>query len=480
MSRVSMVVWPLLILLTIGPGIPAQDAAGQWGDDQTGPTVLESPVLQSPVLDSHAEESSGQVFGILPPPRMTDTSDFESYQPPPFEAQPSVSSSTGMSSEFWQPSAPVEPIDSPPMTSTIANDNWGAAPSCGCDLPICGCDEPSCGIDPGCCIESPCGIDPYEILGSPGCGCEGACSCDAIDEPTCGCGAMDCFAPSCDAPAGFPLGGNAGDCHCGGCDSMGSGVRCNGGVFKANRGRCLARIRQLRALFGFPVQSFLCHTKNNSCYYFSVDYGFAGSADEARHVGNEATVFGGTPLYDIHSGGMGRHAIGFDYGQFRLEAEFGVHRSSIESTLNGSGDRSSDVFNVNGYRRSSTVMVNAYYDFHNDTYWTPFVKAGMGGSRNKVKTDLAVAVNSPAIINAAQQTGPFNDVKRFPTDRSSDFAYCLGAGVAVDLTSRVKFDVEYQFLDIGDSATLFDSNFDAISFGGGGLHELAFGLRFYR
>ena len=214
--------------------------------------------------------------------------------------------------------------------------------------------------------------------------------------------------------------------------------------------------------------------------YFSIGFGLSESTDEARHIGTTANTFGGTPLYDIQSGALGRIGLGVDLGEVRLETELGFRRNSVDLTRNGVGNRSSDAFSVDGARTSTTIMFNGYCDLENSTFVTPYFKAGLGVSRNEVQADLAVDVNSPTVINALGLTGPSTLVGQLPRNTSTEIAWQLGVGLTFDLTRIAKFDCEYQYLDIGHSATAFDANGDALSFAGGGVHELTFGVRFNR
>jgi opacity protein-like surface antigen len=66
-----------------------------------------------------------------------------------------------------------------------------------------------------------------------------------------------------------------------------------------------------------------------------------------------------------------------------------------------------------------TVLGNLYYDFANDSAFTPYVGAGVG-------------------------YGWVNDT---PTGNESGLALGLAAGVAVDLTQNVAIDVGYRFRD---------------------------------
>ncbi len=68
---------------------------------------------------------------------------------------------------------------------------------------------------------------------------------------------------------------------------------------------------------------------------------------------------------------------------------------------------------------TTTVLGNLYYDFANDSAFTPYVGAGAG----------------------------YGWVSNTPTGNDSGLAVGLAAGVAVDLTQNVALDVGYRFRD---------------------------------
>jgi opacity protein-like surface antigen len=68
---------------------------------------------------------------------------------------------------------------------------------------------------------------------------------------------------------------------------------------------------------------------------------------------------------------------------------------------------------------TTTVLGNLYYDFANDSAFTPYVGAGAG----------------------------YGWVSNTPTGKDNGFAFGLAAGVAVDLTQNIALDVGYRFRD---------------------------------
>ncbi len=110
---------------------------------------------------------------------------------------------------------------------------------------------------------------------------------------------------------------------------------------------------------------------------------------------------------------------------------------------------------------SHTLMVNGYYDFKNQSKFTPFVGAGLGMSWNKTDTDgTVIATGASEVVSRSE----------------SSFAWNLGAGVAYELTENMSLDTMYRYTDLGDavwgrsSAELTSKDITS--------HELTVGLRF--
>ena len=97
-----------------------------------------------------------------------------------------------------------------------------------------------------------------------------------------------------------------------------------------------------------------------------------------------------------------------------------------------------------------TTMINAYYDFKNDTRFTPYVGGGIGWAHSRL------------------------DGAGFD-DNENAFAYQLGAGVAFSLSQNVAFTADYRWFDTTD----FDhSGGGATSSADYTAHEFRAGMRY--
>jgi opacity protein-like surface antigen len=77
-------------------------------------------------------------------------------------------------------------------------------------------------------------------------------------------------------------------------------------------------------------------------------------------------------------------------------------------------------------------------------------------------------------------TGP--SVSGFPqahlSEETTEFAWSVGGGVAFKMTSNMFFDVDYQYIDMGDAATGTDTSGRSMQFGSLTANEVVFRLRY--
>jgi opacity protein-like surface antigen len=125
-----------------------------------------------------------------------------------------------------------------------------------------------------------------------------------------------------------------------------------------------------------------------------------------------------------------------------------------------------------------TAMLNGYYDFEVGGPWKPYVTAGVGVARNKVKTISATnpaSATLPALFSNFQLAG----------DTDTSFAWTLGAGVGYAVAPRLTLELGYRYADLGDlkvPAQTVNFNPGPVSYAGaqGELksHEITLGFRF--
>ncbi|EFN7266908.1 porin family protein [Escherichia coli] len=156
---------------------------------------------------------------------------------------------------------------------------------------------------------------------------------------------------------------------------------------------------------------------------------------------------GGDDHDTVFSGGI---AAGYDfYPQLsipvRTELEF-YARGKADTTYNlykdhaGHSDLKNEV-SVN------SLMLNAYYDFRNDSAFTPWVSAGIGYAR----------IHQESTGSGSWDYG-YGERVRYSISRSGsadNFAWSIGAGVRYDVTPDIALDLSYRYLDAGKSSLYY-------------------------
>lgn len=113
----------------------------------------------------------------------------------------------------------------------------------------------------------------------------------------------------------------------------------------------------------------------------------------------------------------------------RLEVEFALRGNSEQSWT----DRGLYTNNIKGTWNNSTLFANAFWDFHNDTAFTPYVGAGIGLAFNY--TGYEVTLRNGDTYSA--------------DDRFTNLAWNVGAGFSYDITEMLAFDASYRFVGLG-------------------------------
>ena len=158
---------------------------------------------------------------------------------------------------------------------------------------------------------------------------------------------------------------------------------------------------------------------------------------------------GGNDHDTVFSGGI---AAGYDfYPQFSIPV-----RAELEFYARGNADTK---YNIEkhpaGYWRddlknevsANTLMLNAYYDFRNDSAFTPWVSVGIGYARIHQK--------ATGISTWNYGTGNHGRDSLSRSGSADNFAWGLGAGVRYDVTTDIALDLSYRYLDAGDSSVSY-------------------------
>ncbi len=161
---------------------------------------------------------------------------------------------------------------------------------------------------------------------------------------------------------------------------------------------------------------------------------FLMSLQSSGTVSRSASLAGsGVDEYDQFTLG-GALAVGMDFWPqqmlpVRIEIEYAL-RGNSEKTWTEFGSHTSE---VKALWNNSTLFANVFWDFHNDTPFTPYVGGGLGLAFNYTGYDVTL----------------HNGEKVSADDRFTNFAWNVGAGFSYDLNEMVSFDASYRFVGLG-------------------------------
>ena len=216
-----------------------------------------------------------------------------------------------------------------------------------------------------------------------------------------------------------------------------------------------------KIVFGFIVCSFLilpavCFGATG--WYGSANVGYAMLSDSdmsASGTDGIDTVTAAAEL-DFDGGYVLGGAIGYTMEKVRIEGEISYQKNDTDSitikrvTLNGVDQGLSGSIPVNSDVSIFTFLVNGYFDFNNDSKFTPYLTAGIGMTNVEVESE-----------------------------DDTVFAYQVGAGVGFAMSETVTLDCRYRYLgaadyEIGDTIEGVAVKLEASM----ASHNLTVGLRF--
>lgn len=130
----------------------------------------------------------------------------------------------------------------------------------------------------------------------------------------------------------------------------------------------------------------------------------------------------------------GALAIGYDLWPqqmipLRFEVELAL-RGNSEKKWDDNGVR---LDSVKAVWNNSTLFGNVFWDFHNDSSFTPYIGAGLGIAFNYTGYDFTTHNGETFSID----------------DRFTNFAWNAGAGVAYSFNDMIALDASYRFVSMG-------------------------------
>jgi opacity protein-like surface antigen len=169
----------------------------------------------------------------------------------------------------------------------------------------------------------------------------------------------------------------------------------------------------------------------------------------------------------------GTYLAGIEIGK-RFMDMFGV---SLEYNYRGkskfkiSDDKNDNITSTHNWgARSDLFMFNVSADLMKDSFVTPYIKLGMGASRNK-SDDYAINVGG--------------NTTTYPGKTKTNFAWQVGLGCVIPQNDTIDLDIAYMFTDRGKAETASYYNTSFISNTSDAAktiklkdHAITFGIKF--
>lgn len=193
----------------------------------------------------------------------------------------------------------------------------------------------------------------------------------------------------------------------------------------------MKRFFALAILLAFLVIPCLSHAEGSGFYAAPK---FLMSIQDTGSI-SRSSVFAGSGIDDYSQFTLGGAlALGIDLWPqqmipLRMEVELALRGNSEKSW----SDRGYFLNEVKGVWNNTTLFANLFWDFHNDSDFTPYVGAGLGLAFNYTGYDLKLNSGDKISID----------------DRQTNFAWNAGAGVAYAFNEVLTLDASYRFVGLG-------------------------------
>lgn len=211
--------------------------------------------------------------------------------------------------------------------------------------------------------------------------------------------------------------------------------------------------------------------------YGTVMLGYSQQASDSEPYGNNIAVDSTFPgVFDSGDGGLATFGVGYVFNeQLRLEGRLGFRRGAFNDKQPGMGERAGQDFVLNGEIESTTLSVEGFYDLPTNSTFSPYLKAGVGVSKNKYSARLGGS-GVAGFFDALDGTtdGYYDD---YMDQTSTEFSWNVGFGGSVPLSERTTLFAEYQYVSLGDAETKQDEFTDGFGIDGAAAHEVLVGIR---
>ncbi|HEY5522588.1 MAG TPA: outer membrane beta-barrel protein [Desulfuromonadaceae bacterium] len=194
--------------------------------------------------------------------------------------------------------------------------------------------------------------------------------------------------------------------------------------------RSLVAISALVGMAAIPAVSFASPARPGP--YMSVFLGASALQDTTATISEFNPVTTKNAQVEFDPGLNIGATAGYDFGFLRLEGEMSYKQSEINSVSEQTfGTR---YVNVDGHLGAFAMMMNGFFDLHNESPVTPYLGCGIGFASLNLNNTRGVDANS----------GALND-HIFRSDDDFVFAYQAGAGLEFALNQRLSLDLGYRY-----------------------------------
>lgn len=202
---------------------------------------------------------------------------------------------------------------------------------------------------------------------------------------------------------------------------------------------------------------------SNSGFYVSGKMGTSiVKLSDQKWSDEDDTIGGGSKTKGVFGGGIALGYDLYDATSLPLRTELDITLRGKASSKHNLGTDSWDNGNGSYYYESedgknditlNTFMINTYYDFKNQTNFTPYVSVGLG---------LASIKHKAQYIYTETNSGGSEYDEFSKSKTNSNFAWSLGLGSQYAINDNLSLDLSYRFLDAGKSEVSYNDDGNTI------------------
>ena len=190
---------------------------------------------------------------------------------------------------------------------------------------------------------------------------------------------------------------------------------------------------KIKWIIGFLLLPIIpIHAEDDYQFYFSSAFNIGLS--DVEDIKNTAPINGNirTIKDDDVTGGFSG-AVGYKWQQFRLEAEY-LWRYRLDFGGHFEVDRT-DSTNFGTNIQTQSIMLNAFWDFENQTKFTPYIGGGVGWTEHD-----AEITRGNLVTNTSTRLDTTND----------NIVWALTIGTTYSLGNNWSAVISYSYVDLGD------------------------------